>query len=221
MAESKADQILKQAQQFFVNKDYESALSVIREGKPLLDSGLFHYNLGSIYTKSGELGPGRFHLEKAKKEGFNYPMLWKNLKYIKNQPQIMDPTKSKDLQEVFVGHVLDVPSSFVTIFSLMILVMLLFFYRRSAIKLRAFIVLVVVFSLAPLAGSFAIKRDYRYAITLKPVRVYEGPSKIYPDLGEVAAGSRVIVGRFHDSWYFLMSPSSISGWVDRKNLAFY
>lgn len=221
MADSKADEILKQAQQFFVNKDYESALSVIREGKKHLDPGLFHYNLGSIYTKSGDLGAGRFHLEKAKKAGFNYPMLWKNLKYIKNQPQVMDPTKSKDYQEVLVGKVLDVPSSFFIIFSLACLVLLVFLARKSIINIKKFVVLAVLFVLIPPITSFVIKNGYKYAITLKPVRVYEGPSKIYPDFGEVSAGSRVIVGRFHDSWFFLLSPSSISGWVDRTHLAFY
>jgi hypothetical protein len=221
MADSKADEILKQAQQFFVNKDYESALSVIREGKPHLDTGLFHYNLGSIYTKSGELGPGRYHLEKAKKAGFNYPMLWKNLNYIKNQPQVMDPTKAKDYQEVFVGKVLDIPFSFVSIACLFILAVLILLFRKSILNLKKTVLCVFVLVLLPPVTSIAIKKGYRYAIALKPVRVYEGPSKIYPDFGEIAAGSRVVVGKLHDSWYFLLSPSSISGWVDRTHLAFY
>ncbi len=221
MANSKADEILKEAQQFYVNKDYDSALSVIRKGKGNLSPGLFHYNLGSIYLKKGELGPARLHLEKAKLSDFNYPMLWKNLKYIKSQSQVFDPTKSKDIQEVFVGKALDLPDSMVLIATLMVIVVLLGLFRKGIVLSKKYLLVAIVLSALPLGSIFFIKKGYNYAVALKPVRVYEGPSKIYPDFGEIAPGSRVVVGRFHDNWYYVLSPSDLSGWVEKVNLAFY
>ncbi|CAN0054173.1 unnamed protein product, partial [Chrysoparadoxa australica] len=102
MPTANSKEILNSAKTYYLNGDYEAAKNAVLEGKPHLDSGLFHYNLGSIYLKMGKLGPARFHLEKAKTEGFSYPMLWKNLTYVKAQSQVLDPTKSKDIQEVTV-----------------------------------------------------------------------------------------------------------------------
>lgn len=221
MSESKAEQILKNAEQFYIKKDYESALSVILESKDKLDPGLFHYNLGSLYLKKGELGPARFHLERAKDSGFSYPMLWKNLKYIQEQPQVLDPVKSKDMQEFFVGKTMDVPLSFVGIFSLLIAVIVLFSFRKKWIERKLVVVLFLVIAIAPVGISYSIKKGFNYAIALKPLRVYEGPSKIYPDYGEISAGSRVIINNFQDDWYFILSPRSQSGWVEKTNLGFY
>lgn len=221
MSETKAGQILKDAEQFYVNKDYESALSVILKGKGELDTGLFHYNMGSIYLKRGELGPARFHLEKAKNKGFGYPMLWKNLKFIQEQPQVLDPVKSKNIQEFVVGKVMDIPISFFGILTLLLISIILLSYRNLWIKTKSVMISLLVLSLIPLAGSMLIHRGYKYAIALKPVRVYEGPSKIYSDYGEIPSGSRVVINKFQDNWYFILSPSSISGWVEKTDLGFY
>lgn len=221
MAETKAEQILKDAEQFYINREYESALSVIRKGRDALDSGLFHYNLGSIYLKKGELGPARFHLERAKDTGFSYPMLWKNLKFIQEQPQVLDPSKSKNVQEFLIGKAMDLPSSFFGILSLLMVITILLSFKKKWIERKLVVTVLLIFSLVPLVGSYAIKKGLRYAIALKPIRVYEGPSKIYPDYGEVAAGSRLIINNFQDDWYFILSPRSQSGWVEKTDLGFY
>ncbi len=221
MPDSKADQILKSAEEFYVNQDYDSALSVILKAKSDLDPGLFHYNLGSIYLKMEQLGPARFHLEKAKNFGFSYPMLWKNLKYIKAQPQVLDPTKSKNFQEFFVGKVIDTPMFFVGLFGLICTIFILLSFRKKWIEIKAAVAGVILLALLPLAGSYIIKNGYQYAIALKPIRVYEGPSKIYPDYGEIAEGSRVLINNLQDDWYFIISPSSQSGWVEKTDLGFY
>lgn len=221
MPKAKSIEILNSAKTYYLNGDYETAKSTILEGKPHLDSGLFHYNLGSIYLKMGQFGPARFHLEKAKSDGFSYPMLWKNLDYVKAQSQVLDPTKSKNFQEVFVGKVMDVPISLFGIFTLIVLATLLVMLRRKTIKFAMFSLVFLVIGLFPIMGKYFIDKGYDYAIALKPTRVYEGPSKIYPDYGELGAGSRVIVSKFHDNWFFIISPKDLSGWVDKSNLGFY
>lgn len=221
MPKAKSTEILNSAKTYYLNGDYETAKNEILEGKPHLDSGLFHYNLGSIYLKMGQFGPARFHLEKAKVEGFSYPMLWKNLDYVKAQPQVLDPAKSKNYQEVLVGKVMDMPFEMFVGFSLLILATLLYLLRKNSIKLASFTVALLVVGIFPLLGKYLIDHGYDYAIALKPSRVYEGPSKIYPDYGELGAGSRVIVSKYHDNWFFIISPKDLSGWVDKSNLGFY
>lgn len=221
MSGTKAEHLLKDAEQFYINKDYESALSVILSSKDSLDPGLFHYNLGSVYLKKGDLGPARYHLEKAMDNGFSYPMLWKNLKFIQKQPQVLDPVKSNNLQELFIGKVLDIPMAFVGIFSLLMIVSVLFALRRKWLQHKAVAVILFILCLMPPVISYSVKKGYKYAIALKPVRVYEGPSKIYTDYGEIGAGSRLIINNFQDNWYFILSPKSLSGWVEKSDLGFY
>lgn len=221
MSKVKTTEILDTAKTYYLNGDYEAAKGVILEGKEDLDSGLFHYNLGSIYLKMGKLGPARLHLEKAKKEGFSFPMLWKNLDYVKGQSQVFDPTKSKNFQEVFVGKTLDISMSGVVIFSLIVLVGLLFTLRKRVLNKVQFSILALLFGVLPISGKYLLENGYDFAIALKPTRVYEGPSKIYPDYGELPEGSRVIVGKYHDEWFYIFSPKDLAGWVERNDLAFY
>jgi len=221
MPKLKSAEILNTAKKFYLNGDYESAKSTILEGKSQLDPGLFHYNLGSIFLKMGKLGPARYNLEKAKQEGFSYPMLWKNLDFVKAQSQVMDPTKARTTQEVFLGKTLDLSTSLVAIFSLLVTITLLFLVRRKQIRIAYAVGVFLMMAFLPLAGKIYINESYNYAIALETARVYEGPSKIYPDYGELGEGSRVIVNRFHDNWYFIVSPKELSGWIERNQLGFY
>ena len=221
MSKDKSNQILKRIENLYQKGDFESAKNEVLKSKSHLDSGLFHYNLGSLYLKMGKIGPARLQLEKAKVKGFNFPMLWKNLNYVNGQPQVQDPTKSKDLKEFFIGKTLDIPISSFILFSTVVFILILFFLRRKTLNIVSFLTLFILLSLLPLGFKYYLDHSLDYAIALVPTRVYEGPSKIYPDYGELGEGSRVILSKYHDNWFFITSPQDYMGWVEKDKLGFY
>ncbi len=221
MANDSTQDILKAAQESYLKEDYQNSLKIIRENKDNLDPGLFHYNLGSIYLKMNDFGPARYHLEKARDDGFNYPMLWNNLEYIKLQPGVTDPLLSKDLKEAIVAKTMDIPVSFFVIYFLLGLSAILFSLRKKIIKNKILVVIALAALVVPGVFRYTYKEGHTFAIAMKDSRVFEGPSKIYPDYGKINAGSRVVVGKFYDDWYYIVSPSDRSGWVQKSDLGFY
>lgn len=221
MAKDNSSEILNTAKDLYLKADYESALETIREGRDDLDPGLFHYNLGSLHLKKNELGPARLHLEKAKKESFSFPMVYKNLEIVIAQPQVYDPTKSKDILEASTAKVLDTPVIFFFILAAVICSAGLLAVRKNLLKSIATASLVLVLGIVPLSTKMILDNLYSSAIVLKTVRVFEGPSQVFTDYGEIAEGSRVIIGESKADWYYIISPKAIQGWVPKADIAFY
>ena len=221
MAYSNTTDILKAAQDTYLKGDYDQSIGLMLKNKDSLDQGLFHYNLGSMYLKKNELGPARLHFEKAKKEDFSYPMLWNNLEYVKHQPGVIDPAQSNHWQEYFMANVMDIPGSFFGIYFLIGLSLLLLLLRKRVVRNRLLVVCYSLLLVVPIALRFSYGQSHKFAVALKEIRVYEGPSSIYSDYGQIAAGSRFVVGKFYDNWYYIVSPSDRAGWVKKDELGFY
>jgi len=221
MKDHSTQDILKAAQGYYLKGEFENSLKIIRQNKDNLDSGLFHYDIGSIYLKMNDFGPARYHLEKAKKEGFSYPMAWNNLNYIKLQPGVIDPTQSKDWREYTTANIMDIPFSFYFAFFMVGMCLFLFLLKKKWIENKTLILLYFVLFTTPLIFRYSYENGHNYAVTMRDTRVHEGPSKIYSDFGKISAGSRVVVGRFYDNWYYIVSPSERSGWVQKSDLGFY
>ncbi len=221
MANHSTQDILKAAQDYYLKGEFENSLKIIRENKSELDSGLFHYNLGSIYLKMNNFGPARFHLEKAKDEGFTYPMVWNNLEYIKLQPGVTDPVMSKNWKEYATANAMDIPFDFYIAYFMAGLCIFLLLLRKKWIQNKLLILAYLALLFIPVTFRYTYQEGHSYAVAMKDTHVHEGPSKIYPDYGKIAGGSRVLVGRFYDDWYYIVSPSDRSGWVQKSDLGFY
>lgn len=221
MANYNMQDILKAAQGHYIKGEFENSLQIIRQNKDHLDPGLFHYDLGSIYLKMNNFGPARFHLEKAKNDGFTYPMVWNNLSYVKLQPGVTDPAQSRDWKEYSTANAMDIPLSFYLAFLMTGLCLFLLLLKKKWIENKLLILLYLTLFSAPLIFRYSYEKEHTYAVVMKDARVHEGPSKIYPDYGKIIAGSRVVVGRFYDDWYYIVSPRERSGWVKKSDLGFY
>jgi tetratricopeptide (TPR) repeat protein len=221
MANHSTQEILKAAQDYYLKGEYENSLKIIRENKDHLDSGLFHYNLGSIYLKLNDFGPARFHLEKAKEDGFSYPMLWNNLEYIKLQPDVADPTYSKNWKDYTIANAIDIPMNFYLLYFLLGLSLFLLLLKKKWIQNKLLMIFYILLLVFPPIARYTYEQGHNFAVALKDLSIHEGPSQIYPDYGSIAAGSRVIVGKFYDDWYYIVSPRNKSGWVKKSDLGFY
>ena len=55
----------KSVEELYLSGDLEAAIDLALSQKSQMEPGHFHYNLGSLYLKKGDLGAARLNLEKA------------------------------------------------------------------------------------------------------------------------------------------------------------
>ena len=97
-------------EELYLKKDYKGAANYLLQNKQQLNSGIFHYNLGTVYSKMGDYPAARFHLEKAIKEGYINSSSLNNLTYIKTQLQVDDLSTSSNLPDQLMNSALAIPS---------------------------------------------------------------------------------------------------------------
>ena len=82
-------------------------------------------------------------------------------------------------------------------------------------------VFVMLLSLTPVLISNFYVENINFAVALKEVPIYEGPSKIFSEKGKVRAGSKVILGQLKDGWFYIEFPISLAGWISKDQLGLY
>jgi hypothetical protein len=211
----------KSFEELYVKNDFKGAASYLLQNKQHLDSGIFHYNLGTVYSKLNDLPAARFHLEKAIKEGFVNSSSLNNLNYINQKLQVDDLSTSNNFYDQFMNSALSIPGSAYLTFSLIIALASVFLLKSKKQMSKLAIASAILFTIVPLAFFHFYLSNVNYAIALKDVPVYEGPSKIFHEKGVVHAGSKVVLGDFKEGWFFIKNPISLSGWVSRDQLGLY
>lgn len=205
----------------YVKKDYKGAASYLLANKKLFDSGIFHYNLGTVYSKMGDYPAARFHFEKAIKEGYINSSSLNNLTFVKTQLQVDDISTSTSFPDQVMNAALAIPPA--AYFSLTLLFLLLGVVLLKSRKLvrKTSIFFLIVLIVAPTAFSKFYLEQVNYAVSFKDVPVYEGPSKIFTEKGKVKAGSKIILGEYKEGWFYVKFPISLAGWINKDQLGLY
>ena len=81
-------------------------------------------------------------------------------------------------------------------------------------------ILVLLLALTPILFSWYLKGQNE-AIVLQDAKTYEGPSQIYTTMGELKAGSKIIVGKVYNGRYFVEHPRAFAGWVKKEDLGLW
>lgn len=205
----------------YLKKDYKGAVDYLLKNKQQLSSGIFHYNLGTVYSKLGDFPAARFHLEKAVKEGYINSSSLNNLAYVKTQLQVDDLSTSTLLPDELMNTALAIPNAAYLSFSLILLLGGLFLIKAKKIKRTFTIVLAVFLIAAPLLFSKFYLENVNYAVAFKDIPLYEGPSKIFSEKGKVRAGSKIILGEFKEGWFYVEFPISLAGWINKDQIGLY
>ena len=207
--------------QLYVSKHFKGAAQYLLNNKQQFESGIFHYNLGTVYSKMGEHASARFHLEKAIKEGYVNNSSLNNLTFVKNQLQVDDLSTSTSIPDQVVNTMLSIPTA--GYFSITLIMILIFMMMVRFGKLQRKWVMAAVFALAilPIAFSMFYVSKINYAVALKDTPLYEGPSKIFTEKGSVRAGSKIVLGQFKEGWFYIEFPMSLSGWISKDQLGIY
>ena len=210
-----------QFEELYLKKDYKGAIEYLLQNKQQMDSGIFHYNLGTVYSKSGDLAAARFHLEKSIKEGYINSASINNLAFVKSKLEIDDLSTSQSLPDQIMNGALAVPQSAWISITLTFVLISLILFRTKKIVRKTLIGLVFVLSIAPFLFSQFVLQKVNYAVAFKDVSLYEGPSKVFSEKGKLKAGSKVILGDFKEGWFYVKFPISSAGWISKDQLGLY
>jgi hypothetical protein len=207
--------------ELYLKKNYKGAAQYLLKNKQHIDSGIFHYNLGTVYAKMGNQASARFHLEKAVSEGYINSSSLNNLTFVKSQLQVDDLSTSTNLPDQFVNTMTSIPMAGYFSMTLFLVLVFTLMIRLKKIQKKWLMIVVLLLSLTPVLISQLYVENIHYAVVLKEVPLYEGPSKIFSEKGKVRAGSKVVLGQLKDGWFYIEFPISLSGWISKDQLGLY
>lgn len=219
MGDTSTKDILKTLESKYLKQDFEGLLGDLLQNKDKFDPGIFHYNLGTIYSKTGNLGAARYHLEKSLSKGFSNQSSLKNLSTVKSQLKTIGAIPEESIKDSFYNFSVGYPSDFFLMISLF-LILIFSFVGKKVFEAQKFLkVCLLLLALIPYSLKIYFNNsNYKAAILMKNSIVREGPSGIYDQSYEVSAGVKVVVSKISDGWCFIKSPGILTGWVPRKDL---
>ena len=218
MANTSINEISKSLETLYLDGKLEEAVDFILKNKPVLADIDFHYNLGVVYTKLGELGPGRYHFEFAMKKGYLGSDLLNNLNVIKSQIQVADISSSTDYYDQILNAFSSIPVGYSFSITLVLLVTVILLFRIKLLESKVTLIMLAVISLLPIGAHFAFTNGKDFAVSMKEMKIYEGPSAIYDVKQTIPGGSKFILGKSDKGWFYIDYPVEISGWVKKEDL---
>lgn len=208
-------------EELYLKKDYKGAANYLLQNKQQFDSGIFHYNLGTVYSKQGDFAAARFHLEKAIKEGYINSSSLNNLTYVKGQLQVDDLSTSSNLPDQLMNSALAIPPTAYLSLSLVFLLCGISLLKTKKLRRKLSMALFALLIAAPVVFSNLYLDKINYAVAFKDVPLYEGPSKIFAEKGQIKAGSKIILSDFKEGWFYVKFPISLTGWINKDQLGLY
>lgn len=205
----------------YTAKNFKGAAEYLLKNKQHFDSGIYYFNLGTVYAKMGDFAHARFLFEKSLKEGFINSSSFNNLNFVRGKLDVDDLSSSTSVPDQIVNISLLIPSSAYLSFSLLLLIAVFLLIKIKKITHKFKITVCLIFSFLPALVSNVYLDKVNQAIILKDVSVYEGPSKIFSEKGKLKAGSKVVLGEFKEGWFFIEFPISQVGWISKDQVGLY
>lgn len=221
MADSNIQKDLKSLEQYYQQKQYDKGVEWLLQNKDAYSKGQFHYNLGVFLTKEGNLAAGRYNFEKAIKEGYVNTQVYHNLTIVESQLNVNDISNSKSAFDQSINYALSISPDAYLLFSLILVLIVLTLKKLRLIKEWAIAGVFIALALIPFGASKLYLDRLDYAINLKEVKIFEGPSKMFPERGSIKPGTKVIIGQKDGEWLFIKSPLLLAGWVNKNDMALY
>ncbi|MCP4913678.1 MAG: hypothetical protein GY909_11230 [Oligoflexia bacterium] len=219
MTDININKYLKSLSEQYTSGNYDEVIDGFLSIKGKIPKDLFHYNLGSAFAKKGEYGAGRYHLELALQSGYWQEPVIKNINSILKVQSIKDISNSKLMKEKTLNKIDYISMDIFIFVSLVILLVSLFIRLKKIINTKVLIPLIVL-ALVPVGTKYLYSTSYKTAVVLENSQLYEGPSRAFESGFDIQAGSKIIIGKKSDDWFFIRYPESLSGWVNAKKLGF-
>ncbi|OUR92867.1 hypothetical protein A9Q84_20350 [Halobacteriovorax marinus] len=212
------NELSKSLETLYLDGKFEKAVDLLLESKSALTDVDFHYNLGVVYAKMGELGPGRYHFELAMKKGYLGSDLINNLNVIKSQIQVADISNSDFLADKVINFLSTFPVGYSVSITLVLVAIFLILMRAQLVKSKLIVALALFIStMPPVLHSYLIA-DKTFAVSMNELKIFEGPSAIYDVKTTLPAGSKFIMGKSDKGWFYIDHPVELSGWVKKEDV---
>ena len=216
MEKVKANEWVEKLKKLYVEADYNGVENELRQNKEAYSDGVYYYNIGTVHIKKGEIGMGRYGLEKALANGFQSPQVFHNLDLVREKIQVEDISSSSFFNYGGIERLkmfsFENYLSF-TLLCLIFAVWLMRFKFLESIVRRTFLILLVC---TPLLFQTFYLNKVSFAVVLRKTQVYEGPSKIYSKVLDLEEGSKVLLSQKSGQWYLIASPPQMRGWVQEQ-----
>ena len=221
MNDPNINNVLKSLEGLYLAGKFPQAQALLLEHKDFFLPSLFHYNLGTIYLKQHHYPLARFHLEKSFYLGNTDVATWHNLALVKEKLMVKDLSNSPYWRDQAWDLAKSIPSDWFLATTLLLLVVSLYgYYRRWWQRTRVVLVLCCL-SCGPYLWEKIQLQAFYPGIILEKANAYEGPSAIFSAMGELPAGTKVVVGKSYNGWSFIHAPVFLAGWIPEEKIAKY
>jgi hypothetical protein len=203
------EDLTKTLQSLYATGDYQAGLKFLDANKEKPSPALWHYNMGTLYGKVGNLPLARYHLLRAEGEGFSTPELFQNKELVEQKLEIAKLEKPLTKSDYLVKSALiGAEGVFTFILFLSVLAATVSVWRKASAKVTStFVLLAISFGALNLWVNSWEKR-----VMLETVPLLDGPSVIFPSRGEIPAGVFLVTQQKGD-WIKVIYPSRFEGWI--------
>jgi hypothetical protein len=200
----------------YINGQFDNLKKQLVEKKNDYSLGQFHFNLGTVYLKEGNLSAARYNLEKSLSEDYI------NVRSITNLHTTKKELSKKSFEHSgfneYVDTMLLVPTNLYLMISLILIVFSTLLFKMKIVKRKLVWVVFMIISLTPLFFSSFFLSKLEKGIVLNNGNVREGPHIIYPAIKNVTEGNKLILGEYRDGFFFIRYPREISGWIKSEKI---
>ena len=214
MEDTTIEDTLKTVEALYVQKDYANALKTLEANQSKISSGLWHYNMGTVYAGMREFGKARFHLLQAEREGFVSKESEQNLELVEKALDTTRLEKPLAWSDYAVRGALIASEGILSTLALFVLIAgMIGVLKKKSLKafgtLTFFVLLIV-------GVDFWIN-SWPLAIVSTPQGIQDGPSAIFATREELPSGV-LVLATHQGEWRKILYPSRYQGWIKNKGL---
>jgi hypothetical protein len=200
---------LKTFQDYYLKKDYSNALLSLEKSQKEIGLGLWHYNIGTVQAEMGNYSIARYHLLLAQEAGYSSKELRQNQRFVEEKLEIERLEKPLAPSDYVIKGALIASEGPLLTLALLAVVFGVWMIRK--VPSLKNVGLLVLGTLIPLGLNIWIK-SWPRQIVMESKQIYEGPSALFGERGDLPAGVVVITNKKED-WEEVIFPTRFSGWI--------
>lgn len=214
MEDTTIEDVLKTVESLYASKDFDGALKILKENQNTLPQGVWNYNMGTVYGKTGELALARYHFLQAEASGFSEAELLKNKALVENNLNVARYEEAISTNDYLVKNALFASQGLLTTLAFVCFLFSLGILSKTGKVKKALVLLIPVFIFASLNLWI---NSWPKQIVVTPQVIKDGPSTIFNNQGELPSGLMIVTTK-KDGWLYIQYPSRFSGWIKDTGL---
>ena len=214
MEDTTIEDVLKTVQNYYTQKDYQSALDTLIKNQDQVPPGIWHYNAGTLYGKLENWAMARFHFLSADSEGYTSKESVLNRQLVEeklNIEKIEKPTSASDYFYKF--SMIGTQGIFTTLGLILIIAGIVAIWKKANVRVTMVFFLTALMTLGLNWWILSLDKS----IVLTSVQIHEGPSAIFASADELPKGVLIITSR-KEGWLEIKYPSRFMGWIKDSGL---